>query len=156
MGHIFLQNRIRKGKASLLQLLATRQWLAACVVAGSVLEALLYLALSRERGETFKQARMRAAIVFKGGITQRSHLRSFHLPEFAQTAHMLGLLGEKTVDAVCTVHNYRCYLHANRVYSEGKDCTEDMALFSASVVQLVERDLRTEPRPTEQYALAAA
>ena len=123
MGHELLRGRIRKGKADLLQLLTMRQWLAACVMAGAILEALFYLALTKN-GHGLNRARFTAAIVYGGTTARRKYLRSFHLMDFARVAEQIGLIGERTVHAIQAVHNSRCFLHASKVYREEKDCDD--------------------------------
>lgn len=135
-----LQENLRLDLSHAERALVNGEWKAATVLAGSVLEALLFWALSH--------ARYHAGALAAKSVPKKP-LDEWHLSHYIAAAEELGLIfTPDTITEAKLAQNYRNLIHPGREARLGQRCDKGTAQVAAAAVAHVIADLATRfPTP---------
>lgn len=130
---------LRRDVASVEALLSQEQWKAAMVIAGSIMEALLYDQLANDEKNSVGVARDLAKQEPMGPLG--TDLTRWHLLAYARTARKLGVIRSATCEQVLLGGDFRNLVHPGKAIREEMSCTRGTALATAGALFLVVDDL---------------
>ena len=111
--------------------LRNREWKAATVLAGSVIEALLFWELQQHSLNKVPKVRS-------------GPLDKWHLPEYIEAAEQLRCVKGDTITAARLVQNYRNLIHQGRALRLGEACDQGTAHVAIGALDHVVRDLENK------------
>ncbi len=132
---------LRRELASIEGFLNTRQWKAAMVIGGSLIEALLCFVLQTHRKEAVAALKK---LQQQGKLVQKTSddLNWWHLKEYVTVAHDMGVLQDRTKKLALLAGEYRNLIHPGKAVREQADCTKGTAFGVVGAVLVVIEDLR--------------
>lgn len=133
-----LRASLRHDLGSIEVLLHTRQWKAATVLAGSVLETLLFSALRERPQEDVAKAASDRKLKLSVDRIDR-----WYLSEFIDTAEELGLIGKESATQSRLANEFRNLIHPGRVQRLKDKCSRATTLSAISAVERAIEDLGT-------------
>jgi hypothetical protein len=114
--------------------LRNREWKAATVIAGSVIEALLYWELEQHPKDEVPK-------VHKGALD------TWYLPDYIDATEALGCVKKETITAARLAKNYRNLIHHGRALRLGEACDQGTAHVAIGALDHVVRDLERPECP---------
>lgn len=134
------RDMLRKELVSIEDFLNARQWKAAMVIGGSLIEALLWFVLD---------SRMQSAVSSLQKLKQQGEIGSnipndlnrWYLKEYVKVAYDLGLLRDRTRDLSLLAGEYRNLIHAGKAVREKAECTRGAAFGVFGAVLEIIQDL---------------
>ena len=154
--NLFLDKRIKREKQTLDRLMSWREWTAACMLAGSLCEALLLRALKGLESGVLKAAIKSVAAERGDHAFPRRKLNRFMTSDFAYVSEAAGIISTSTRDSMLSFCRHRALIHAGVAVRQEQEPTEWMALHAASVVALIEREAESVGALTDVVALVGA
>ncbi len=126
------RDSLRADVAALTTLTATGQWKAVMVIAGSLLEALLYYRLSTVDPEQIKAT---IELVARDGLRKPSlDLTRWHLPDYTRVAGELSIMKKSTMQQCLLTADFRNLVHPGKEIRENTRCTRGSALVAVGAV----------------------
>lgn len=110
--------------------LRNSEWKAATVLAGSVIEALLYWELQQHPSGDFETRKM-----------NKEALDKWHLPQYIDAARKFGCVKPDTITDAEKAKNYRDLIHVGRVARLSQECDRGTARIALGALDHVVRDL---------------
>jgi hypothetical protein len=114
--------------------LRNREWKAATVLAGSVIEALLFWELQQHPLDKVPKVR-------------NEPLHKWHLPEYIRAAEQLRCVKGNTIAATRLAQNYRNLIHHGPALRLGEACDQGTAHVAIGALDHVVRDLENKECP---------
>jgi len=131
---------LRNELVSIESFLNTRQWKAAMVIGGSLIEALLWFVLDSQRQRavnSFQKLKQQGDI----GGNIPNDLNRWNLKEYVKVAFDLDLLRDRTRDLALLAGEYRNLIHAGKAVREQAECTRGAAFGVFGAVSEIIQDL---------------
>lgn len=131
---------LRRDLAAIEVFLNNRQWKAAMVIGGSLIEALLCFTLENRQKDALDALK---TLRQRGDLPKNTSedLNWWHLKEYVIVAHLIGLLQDRTKDMALLAGQYRNLIHPGKIVREQADCTKGTAFGVVGAVFLVIEDL---------------
>ncbi|HEV3436185.1 MAG TPA: hypothetical protein VG122_02435 [Gemmata sp.] len=119
----------RDYRSLIIELIPSGAWKSAVIMAGSVLEAILYDQLTKDPGQVARAMASPKAPKKKGGavkdITSDDREDEWTLSNFIEVSVDLGILPQARADAIDQVlRDYRNFVHPRKELRAGHPCTE--------------------------------
>ena len=130
-----LRQSLRLDMSGIERMVANADWKAATVLAGSVIEALLYWAVKKKPDEEIQQTVSKLA--GKG-----KELNQWLLPEFIEVAAAVKIIAPPTVAQCRLAKDFRNLIHPGRAVRLGQNCNKGTALGAVAAMELVVEDLQ--------------
>lgn len=134
-----LQSSLRQDVSWAGSALRNREWKAATVLAGSVIEALLLWELKQFHPQPIPEI-------------QRRPLDRWYLPDYIEAAKQLGCVKPETVTDAEKAQNYRNLIHAGRESRLSETCDLGSAHIAIGALSHVIRDLENRECPRHKRA----
>ncbi len=120
------RDMLRKELVSIENFLNARQWKAAMVIGGSLIEALLWFVLdSRRQDAVSSLQKLKQQGEIHGNMP--NDLNRWYLKEYVKVAYDMGLLQDRTRALSLLVGEYRNLIHAGKAVREKAECTRGAA-----------------------------
>jgi hypothetical protein len=127
------------------QALANNEWKAATVLAGALVEALLYWAIAQKPPSDIASAR--DTVGKKRKRNMAADPLDWYLPDFIEAALELKIIRDPAAQQARLSKDFRNLIHPGRAIKEQQDCTRATAFGSVAAVELVIEELARTPRP---------
>lgn len=136
-----LRQSLRLDMSGIERMLANADWKAATVLAGSVIEALLYWALKKKPGEEIQKSVLKLSEMT---LLQNPgpDLDRWLLPAFIEVAADLGMISPPTAIQSGLAKDFRNLIHPGRAVRLGQSCNKGTALGAVAAMELVVEDLK--------------
>lgn len=131
---------LRRDLASVEIFFSAREWKAAMVISGSLIEALLWYRLNLERGkaeETLKGLHQDGTL--EGRLPQS--MDNWHLRDYVHVAYKIDAIQERTKKSALLAGEYRNLIHPGKIVREKAKCTKGIAFSAFGAVLEVIEDL---------------
>lgn len=136
-----LREVLRLDVSTATSALRNREWKAATVLAGSVIEALLLWAVKRHTSAKRDEAALRARQAGALGHIPGANPDDWHLPALIEVAGELRCITQGTVAEARRVREYRNLIHPGAAVRTGEQCDLGTAHIAVGTVDHVIRDL---------------
>jgi hypothetical protein len=135
-----LRERLRLDIGAVETAFANQEWKAATVLAGSVIETLLFWVLDKHLTDKVEGSvkRLVTAGVFK---TPRGDLEDWGLYQYVEIVVELKVLDEDTAKLVRLAKDYRNLIHPGRVRKKDQFCNRSTAAIAIAALDQVIEDL---------------
>jgi hypothetical protein len=136
-----LRNALRLDISAVNSALINREWKAATVLAGSVVEALLLWAIKKARPKKI-QAAIKSLLARNALSNQPAQEPdNWTLPQLRLVAAELKLIKDRTVKQIQLAQNFRNLIHPGRTQRLGEVCNRGTAMAAIAAVEFVVEDL---------------